>query len=84
MNGSNALYYSFVTLTTMGYGDILPVSRVARMLAILEATTGVLFMSVLIAKLVALYSTVDPAQVTVEQMIAAVGRLGFRATLKQQ
>ena len=60
MNGSNALYYSFVTLTTMGYGDILPVSRVARMLAMLEATTGVLYMSVLIARLVGLYSTVTP------------------------
>ena len=60
MNGFNALYYSFVTLTTMGYGDILPVSRVARMLAIMEATTGVLYMSVLIARLVGMYSTVTP------------------------
>jgi hypothetical protein len=62
MNASNALYYSFVTLTTMGYGDILPVSRVARMLAITEATTGVLYMSVLIARLVGMYSTVTPIQ----------------------
>jgi Ion channel len=62
MNGANALYYSFVTLTTMGYGDILPVSRVARMLAITEATTGVLYMSVLIARLVGMYSTVAPIQ----------------------
>jgi hypothetical protein len=62
MNGANALYYSFVTLTTMGYGDILPVSRVARMLAITEATTGVLYMSVLIARLVGMYSTVTPIQ----------------------
>ncbi len=62
MNSSNALYYSFVTLTTMGYGDILPVSRVARMLAITEATTGVLYMSVLIARLVGMYSTVTPIQ----------------------
>jgi hypothetical protein len=62
MNSANALYYSFVTLTTMGYGDILPVSRVARMLAITEATTGVLYMSVLIARLVGMYSTVTPIQ----------------------
>ena len=62
MNGANALYYSFVTLTTMGYGDILPVSRVARMLAITEATTGVLYMSVLIARLVGMYSTVTPIE----------------------
>jgi voltage-gated potassium channel len=62
MTASNALYYSFVTLTTMGYGDILPVSRVARMLAITEATTGLLYMSVLIARLVGMYSTVTPIQ----------------------
>ena len=62
MNGSNAIYYSFVTLTTMGYGDILPVSRAARMLAVSEATTGVLYMSVLIARLVGMYSTVTPIQ----------------------
>jgi hypothetical protein len=46
----------------MGYGDILPVSRVARMLAITEATTGVLYMSVLIARLVGMYSTVTPIE----------------------
>jgi voltage-gated potassium channel len=62
MSASNALYYSFVTLTTMGYGDILPVSRVARALAIMEATTGVLYMSVLIARLVGMYSTVTPIE----------------------
>jgi len=58
----SAIYYSFVTLTTMGYGDITPVSRVARMLAMLESTTGVLYMSILIARLVGLYSTVTPTE----------------------
>jgi len=58
----SAIYYSFVTLTTMGYGDIAPVSRVARMLAMLESTTGVLYMSILIARLVGLYSTVTPVE----------------------
>jgi hypothetical protein len=62
MNAANAVYYSFVTLTTMGYGDILPLSRAARMLAVSEATTGVLYMSVLIARLVGMYSTVTPIQ----------------------
>jgi hypothetical protein len=52
----NALYFSFVTLTTMGYGDITPVSPIARMLAILEAVTGVLYLSVLVARLVTLYT----------------------------
>jgi hypothetical protein len=52
----NALYFSFVTLSTVGYGDIVPVARVARMLAVLEAITGVLYLSVLVARLVTLYT----------------------------
>jgi hypothetical protein len=57
MNGFNAFYFSFVTLSTVGYGDITPVSKVARMLAAMEAMTGLLYVAVLIARLVALYST---------------------------
>lgn len=56
-----ALYFSFVTLTTVGYGGILPVSNAARMLAALEAVTGVLYVAVLIARLVSLYSRNQPA-----------------------
>ncbi len=52
----DAFYFSLVTLTTVGYGDITPVSRVARMLAVLEAMVGLLYIAVLIARLVALYS----------------------------
>jgi hypothetical protein len=47
------LYYSFVTLTTLGYGDITPVHSVARTLAYLEAVVGQLYLAVLIAGLVA-------------------------------
>jgi hypothetical protein len=47
------LYYSFVTLTTLGYGDIAPVHPVARTLAYLEAVIGQLYIAVLIASLVA-------------------------------
>jgi hypothetical protein len=57
MHGFNAFYFSFITLSTVGYGDITPVSKVARMLATMEATTGLLYVAVLIARLVALYST---------------------------
>jgi voltage-gated potassium channel Kch len=60
LSGFNAYYFSFITLTTVGFGDIVPVSHVARMLAATEATTGTLFMAVLIARLVALYSTRPP------------------------
>ncbi len=56
MNGFNAFYFSFITLSTVGYGDITPFSRIARWLAALEAMTGLLYMTVLIARLVSLYS----------------------------
>jgi hypothetical protein len=57
MRGFNAFYFSFITLSTVGYGDITPVSKVARMLAAMEAITGLLYVAVLIARLVALYSS---------------------------
>jgi hypothetical protein len=47
-------YYSFITLTTVGYGDIVPVMPVARMLAMGEAVSGQLYLAVLLARLVAL------------------------------
>jgi hypothetical protein len=46
------LYYSFVTLTTVGYGDVLPVHPGARSLAMLEAVTGPLYLAILVARLV--------------------------------
>ena len=51
------VYYSFVTLTTLGYGDIVPVSPTARSLATLEALTGQLYLTVLVARLVGLHIT---------------------------
>jgi hypothetical protein len=50
-------YFSFTTLTTAGYGDILPLSRQTRMLAAMESVFGVLYLAVLVARLVALYSS---------------------------
>jgi hypothetical protein len=49
------MYYSYVTLTTLGYGDITPASSYARSSAVLEAMTGVLYMAILVARLVSLY-----------------------------
>ncbi|NOR12308.1 MAG: two pore domain potassium channel family protein [Candidatus Aminicenantes bacterium] len=48
-------YFSFTTLTTLGYGDITPVSWLARNLTILESTIGQIYMTVLIARLVGLH-----------------------------
>jgi hypothetical protein len=62
MTRFNAFYFSFITLTTVGYGDITPVSPIARMLAVMEAMTGTLFLGVLIARLVSLYSAPGPAE----------------------
>jgi hypothetical protein len=47
-------YYSFVTLTTVGYGDITPVSPGARSLAVSEALTGQMYVAILISRLVSL------------------------------
>lgn len=49
------LYYSFVTLSTLGYGDITPVSRAARTLGWLEAIAGQLYLTVTVARLVGLH-----------------------------
>ena len=48
-------YYSFVTLTTLGYGDITPVGPFARSLSTLEAVVGQIYLTVLIARLVGLH-----------------------------
>ncbi len=55
-----AYYFSFITLSTVGYGDITPLSNGARTLAMMEAMTGTLYMAVLISRLVALHSSPDP------------------------
>jgi hypothetical protein len=51
------IYFSFVTLTTLGYGDVTPASAGAATLAMLQAVTGQLYIAVLIARLVAIAST---------------------------
>ena len=53
----NFIYYSFVTLTTVGYGDILAITKSARALSILEAITGQLYLAVMISRLVGLYAS---------------------------
>jgi len=53
---TGAIYFSFVTLATIGYGDIVPRTDVARGLAIVEGVGGQLFLAVLVALLLSLYS----------------------------
>ena len=49
------IYFSFVTLTTLGYGDISPISPIARTLALLEAAAGQIYVAITIARLVSMY-----------------------------
>ena len=48
-------YYSFVTITTLGYGDIIPVSVVAKAFSVVEAVVGQLYLVVVVAWLVGMY-----------------------------
>ena len=49
------LYFSLTTITTLGYGDIAPASPFARIWAALEASAGILYVGLLIARLISLY-----------------------------
>lgn len=55
LDGAGIFYFSFVTLTTLGYGDIQPVADVSRIFAVIEAMTGVLYSAALIGRLIGLY-----------------------------
>jgi voltage-gated potassium channel Kch len=52
----SGIYFSFVTLATLGYGDIVPRTDVARGLAIVEGVGGQLFLAVMVARLVSHYT----------------------------
>lgn len=53
---ARAIYFSFVTIATLGYGDVVPASGSAQGLAILEAVGGQMYFTVLVARLVSLYA----------------------------
>lgn len=52
LNRSDLSYYSFITLATVGYGDVIPTTPLARMLAWTEAITGQFYLAILVAGLV--------------------------------
>lgn len=65
LGGSNSiypLYYSLVTMTTLGYGDIVPITVATRMLAAVEALTGQLYLAVLVARLVGMHASRSAAE----------------------
>ena len=73
-----AYYFSFITLSTVGYGDITPLSHAARSLAMIEAMTGTLYMAVLISRLVALYSSQGPESAGAEAVIFCQSGTGWQ------
>jgi len=56
------VYFSFVTLTTLGFGDILPASILASRLVIFEATMGNIYMAVIVAMIVGRYMSMQSGQ----------------------
>lgn len=58
----NLSYFSFITLTTLGYGDILPLSPPAKAAASLEAVVGQLYIALLVARLVGLHTSQSMAK----------------------
>jgi hypothetical protein len=54
--GGELVYFSVVTLSTVGYGDILPTSEITRMLAAIEAITGQFYVAVIVAVFVGMYA----------------------------
>ena len=54
---AEASYFSFVTLCTVGYGDIVPKAHLAMVLANLQSVAGQLYLAILVARLVSLYAT---------------------------
>jgi hypothetical protein len=67
LDGFSAFYFSFITLSTVGYGDIAPASKAARMLAVTEAVSGLFYVAVLISRLVAIYSSPPPTPAPPEE-----------------
>jgi ion channel len=78
------IYYSFVTLTTLGYGDIVPRSEVARGLAILEAVAGQLYLAVMIARLVSLYTAGEGKGNQREAQDGPDGSMPFNGTTRDK
>jgi hypothetical protein len=58
----DALYFSFTVLTSTGFGDIVPLTRQARSVCVIEQVTGALFVAILIARVAGVYLPVSRDQ----------------------
>lgn len=56
------IYFSYTTLTTAGYGDVLPITMTARSVANFQSILGVLYLAIVVARLVGLYSAQEVEQ----------------------
>lgn len=65
------IYFSFCTLSTVGYGDVVPLSRSARACSCLEALCGQLYLAILVARLVGMHTAVkaEPKRLEAERQI---------------
>ncbi len=63
---SDFVYFSFTTLTTLGYGDITPVSSHARSATSLQAILGVLYIAMLISRFVSIYIAQSSRRIVAE------------------
>lgn len=57
LSANEIIYFSYTTLTTLGYGDVTPLTSLGRILAVLESIFGQMFIAFLIARLVSIYTT---------------------------
>ena len=62
----STLYYSYATLTTLGYGDVLPVSAWARSIVSVEAIVGVMYTTIIMARLVSVFVSTSDAEILKE------------------
>lgn len=64
LEGFKALYFSVQVITTTTFGDIMPISDAARMLALTEATLGLFYLAILVSRLVGVYSSDLPSDMS--------------------
>lgn len=57
LQGGDIIYFSFVTLATVGYGDLVPASPITRAFCVLESVIGIMYVAIFIARFVSIHSS---------------------------